>query len=153
MRRSLVRSVSVVVPLMLGACAAPSRPPALAAADVLPVASPTSAAAYRVFFELDSDALTADAAETLERAAQEYQRIKPVRLVLAGHADRSGRERYNRGLSGRRAAATRDYLVGAGVPPEALTIEARGEREGLVDTPDGSVEPQNRRVEIFVRPG
>jgi len=67
---------------------------------------------------------------------------------LAGHADRSGGDAYNMGLSERRAAAVRSYLTGKGVPMEVMSSEAFGESRPMVETADGVREPQNRRVEI-----
>jgi len=127
-------------------CASPK------ASDAALAIAPDAPPAYRVFFDLDSAEITTDGAAILDQAVSSYRQLGTVRLVLAGHADRSGSERHNRDLSGRRAAAVRDYLLGAGVAPSSVEIEAHGERQGLVATPDGTVEPQNRRVEIFVRP-
>jgi OmpA-OmpF porin, OOP family len=136
----------------LAACATAPAPAPSPVAEVLPIVSESGPPAYRVFFDLNAADITADAAAILNQAVKDYQKLRPVRLVLAGHADRSGAERYNKGLSRRRAEAVRDYLVGVGIAPETLAIEAHGERQGLVSTSDGAVEPQNRRVEIFVRP-
>ena len=74
-------------------------------------------------------------------------------MVLAGHADRSGSDEYNVGLSQRRANNVRAYLAGRSVPDAAITSEAFGESRPLVDTADGVREPQNRRVEISFGPG
>ena len=80
---------------------------------------------------------------------------RPVRrpVTLAGHADRSGSDAYNVGLSQRRANNVRSYLAGRGVPDGSITTEAFGESRPLVDTADGVREPQNRRVEITFGPG
>lgn len=106
--------------------------------------------AYTVFFDLDSAAITPDAAATLDRAIGEHRPFNARRLIISGHADRSGSERHNRLLSEQRAEAVRRYLIDAGVSPDAVVTEAHGEEQGLVGTPDGTVEPQNRRVEIFI---
>lgn len=140
---------ALAVSVLLAGCA-PN--PKMAAKDALPVAAPSGPPAYTVFFDLNSNAITADAVKILERTVADYRQLAGVRLVLAGHADRSGAERYNRGLSQQRAAAVRDHLVNAGIAPDAIHVEAYGERQGLVGTTDGAVEPQNRRVELFVRP-
>lgn len=140
---------ALAVSVLLAGCAAN---PKTAAQDALPVAAPSGPPAYTVFFDLNSDVITADAVKILDRAVTDYRQLAGVRLVLAGHADRSGTERRNQGLSRRRAATVRDHLVNAGIAPDAIQVEAYGEQQGLVGTADGAVEPQNRRVELFVRP-
>ena len=105
---------------------------------------------YLVFFDFDSAALTRDGRETVAEAAREYQRTGAARLSLAGHADSSGDEDYNRRLSERRAEAVRAELARLGVPEGAIDAVARGEADPLVETADGVREARNRRVEIGV---
>src|SRR3546814_20641131 len=75
------------------------------------------------------------------------------RSMLAGHADKSGSDQYNVGLSQRRAEAAKAYLAGKGVPETAIATAGFGESRPLVETADGVREPQNRRVEITLGPG
>ena len=106
-----------------------------------------------MFFDWDRADITPQAAAILDNAAQAYQTTGQARVVLAGHADRSGPADYNVGLSQRRADNVRQYLSGRGVPETAMTTEAFGESRPLVETADGVREPQNRRVEITFGPG
>ena len=106
-----------------------------------------------MFFDWDKDEITPAAAAILDNAAAGYQQVGSASVVLAGHADRSGSDEYNVGLSQRRANNVRAYLAGRGVPDAAITSEAYGESRPLVDTADGVREPQNRRVEITFGPG
>jgi outer membrane protein OmpA-like peptidoglycan-associated protein/opacity protein-like surface antigen len=108
---------------------------------------------FIVFFDWDKDEITPQAAAILDNAAQAYQSTGQANVVLAGHADRSGSDAYNVGLSQRRANNVRSYLAGRGVPDGSMTTEAFGESRPLVDTADGVREPQNRRVEITFGPG
>jgi outer membrane protein OmpA-like peptidoglycan-associated protein len=108
---------------------------------------------FIVFFDWDRADITPQAAAILDNAAQAYAGGGQSRVVLAGHADRSGSASYNVGLSQRRADAVRAYLAGRGVPEGAITGEAFGESRPLVETADGVREPQNRRVEIQMGPG
>jgi outer membrane protein OmpA-like peptidoglycan-associated protein len=106
-----------------------------------------------VFFDWDRDEITPQAAAILDNAAAQYQQCGQARVVIAGHADRSGPADYNVGLSQRRADNARAYLAGRGVPDGVMTTEAFGESRPLVETADGVREPQNRRVEITFGPG
>ena len=108
---------------------------------------------FIVFFDWDKDEITPQAAAILDNAAQAYQTTGQAQVMLAGHADRSGSDAYNVGLSQRRANNVRSYLAGRGVPDGSMTTEAFGESRPLVDTADGVREPQNRRVEITFGPG
>ena len=76
-----------------------------------------------------------------------------ARVVVTGHADRSGSDEYNQRLSERRAKSTADGLVAAGVNSGALSVDWRGESENAVPTPDGVKEPLNRRATININPG
>jgi OOP family OmpA-OmpF porin len=117
---------------------------------VLGEAMPGMESDFLVFFDWDSAALTPEALGILETAAENAQTAGTARLEATGHADRSGPEDYNMGLSERRAEAVRDELVRLGIPADRIFIFWRGETEPLVPTPDGVREPQNRRVEIVL---
>lgn len=106
---------------------------------------------YVVFFAWDRADISPVAAEVLDQVAAEYGKGKAARLILAGHADRSGPEPYNERLSERRARAVAGYLAEKGVPMEAMQLEWYGERRPRVPTADGVREPQNRRVEITLK--
>jgi outer membrane protein OmpA-like peptidoglycan-associated protein len=120
------------------------------ATDTCPV---QVAGPFMVFFDWDRDEITAQAAAILDNAAAAYQTMGQAQVMLAGHADRSGSDQYNVGLSQRRAANVRSYLAGRGIPEGVMTTEAFGESRPLVETADGVREPQNRRVEITFGPG
>ena len=108
---------------------------------------------FMVFFDWDRDEITPQAAAILDNAASAYQTCGQAQVMIAGHADRSGSDQYNVGLSQRRAANVRSYLAGRGIPDGVMTTEAFGESRPLVETADGVREPQNRRVEITFGPG
>jgi len=71
-------------------------------------------------------------------------------VTIIGHTDSSGTDAINNPLSLNRAASTRDYLVGKGVPSSRITIDGRGSREPLVPNDSAANKAKNRRVEIFV---
>jgi outer membrane protein OmpA-like peptidoglycan-associated protein len=119
-----------------------------------PVPPPACVAGpFMVFFDWDKDEITPQAAAILDNAASSYQTCGQAQVMIAGHADRSGSDQYNVGLSQRRSANTRSYLAGRGIPDGVMTTEAFGESRPLVETADGVREPQNRRVEITFGPG
>jgi OmpA-OmpF porin, OOP family len=105
-------------------------------------------AVYIVFFAFDRADITPVARQTLDQVIDDYRQSRPVRIVLAGHADRAGPESYNMALSERRARSVARVMTDAGVDPAVLDIQWFGETRNRVPTPDGVPEPQNRRVEI-----
>ncbi len=127
----------------------PPAPPAPAPAP-LPPCPPAAVTPgpFLVFFDWDKSLITAEAAQILDRAAEQYAATGQTSVALAGHADKSGKDDYNVKLSQRRADAVKAYLATKGVPDTAMATEAFGESRPLVDTADGVREPQNRRVEI-----
>jgi OmpA-OmpF porin, OOP family len=108
---------------------------------------------YIVFFDWDKSNLTDQGASTLDNAVSNYGSCGNARVMLAGHADRSGAPAYNVGLSQRRNATVRAYLESKGVAGGVISTEALGESQNLVATADGVREPQNRRVEVSYGPG
>ncbi|MBI4755463.1 MAG: OmpA family protein [Betaproteobacteria bacterium] len=85
-----------------------------------------------------------------------WKRIDSV--VITGHADRLGSQRYNQPLSLKRANTIRDYLRGQGIAENLLQVEGVGEAEPVKACDDRSprgklvdcLQP-NRRVEIHAR--
>jgi OmpA-OmpF porin, OOP family len=108
---------------------------------------------YIVFFDWDKSNLLPAATSVLDNAASQYANCGTARVMLAGHADKSGSDKYNVGLSQRRNAAVRGYLETKGISGGAISTEAFGESAPLVQTADGVREPQNRRVEVTYGPG
>jgi len=117
-----------------------------------PVAAPQPKN-YLVFFDFDKSNLRQDAQEIVASAAKDAIDGKAVSLDVVGHADRSGSDEYNMGLSERRANTVKDELVRLGVPESAIRITWKGESEPLVATEDGVREPQNRRASISINLG
>ena len=116
-------------------------------------AKPCVAGPWMVFFNVDSDEVTPQAAAILDNAAAAYRDCGQAQVMISGHTDRDRSDQYNVGLSQRMAANVRSYLAGRGIPDGVMTTEAFGESRPLVETADGVREPQNRRVEITFGPG
>ena len=121
----------------------------LAVAIAAPAAAqPADGQPFRVFFDWGKPELTRDAEATLGDVITAYQRLRPSRIEVAGHTDRSGSEAVNLAASRRRANAVKAYLSVHGIPLGAITVSAFGESRPIVATEDGVREAQNRRVEI-----
>ena len=86
----------------------------------------------RVFFGLDSVALSAEARDTLEKQAQWLRRNQGVTVTIAGHADERGTREYNLALAERMATSVRDYLVALGLDQNRIKTISYG-KERPVD--------------------
>ena len=103
---------------------------------------------YMVFFDFNKSNLTPEAKRILASAAQEYKSGNFVRIVVTGHTDTSGSNKYNQKLSMRRADAVKAELARLGVNRQSVVTRGVGKDGLLVPTADGVREAQNRRAEI-----
>ncbi|MDF7675123.1 OmpA family protein [Acetobacteraceae bacterium ESL0709] len=134
---------------------APPPPPAPAHVVVPPQRTP--ARTYLVFFDWDKSNLTPRAREIIAQAALASTHVDTTRIEVNGYTDNSAAhpgprgERYNMGLSLRRANSVKAELIRDGVPATAIDIHGYGEAHPLVATGPNTREPQNRRVEIILK--
>ncbi|MCH2164222.1 MAG: OmpA family protein [Marinovum sp.] len=99
----------------------------------------------RVFFEVDQAVLTTQGRATLDAQATWLMTNADYFATIEGHADEQGTREYNIGLSNRRAAAARDYLVAQGVPASRLTTVGFGKERPVAVCSEESCYAQNRR--------
>lgn len=132
---------------------APPAPPPVAPA-VIPQMQ--AARTYLVFFDWDRSNLTPRARQIVAQAAQASTHVTTTRIEVNGYTDNSAAhpgprgQRYNMGLSIRRAQSVKAELIRNGVPASAIDIHGYGESHPLVPTGPNTREPQNRRVEIIL---
>lgn len=106
---------------------------------------------YIVFFAWNRADLSKAGIKVATDVADSLAGETGYEVVLNGHTDTTGLEKYNLGLSKKRAEAVKAALVKRGVDADAIKIFAFGESDPRVPTADGVDEPQNRRVEIFIQ--
>jgi outer membrane protein OmpA-like peptidoglycan-associated protein len=69
---------------------------------------------------------------TLASDFKQYRAYKPeAHLILEGHADPRGSEKYNKALSERRVDRTKRFLIEQGVPAESIETKAFGHQQNL----------------------
>ena len=117
-------------------------------AEVEPAAAPTLPNDGMVYFGLDSDQLDASDEALLGEIIAAVKESGPSKIVVRGHADRSGGDDYNLSLSERRAETIAAALVAAGIPADSVRTMGLGETDPAVATDDGVVMRQNRRAAI-----
>ena len=106
---------------------------------------------FTLYFQFESDQLT-DASRTLLSEILKTVKERSIpEITCVGHTDTTGTPRANLELGLKRASTVRNILVDAGLDPALIDVTSHGEADLLMRTPDGTAEPQNRRVEISVR--
>ncbi len=120
----------------------------VAMAEPAPPAPPAIPGPYVVFFDFDKAELTDQAKVVLANVARDADSAKIMRVFTSGHTDRAGADSYNDALAKMRVEAVAKYLITSGIDKGKLLTADYGENRPQVATPDGQVEPKNRRVEI-----
>jgi len=107
-------------------------------------------------FGFDKAVVKISSKRTLDGVAEKINANPEIEVVMVtGHTDKLGSDKYNQKLSERRANAVKDYLVSKGVDPKRLSAIGKGETEPVVSCDDVKgrkkliecLQP-NRRVEI-----
>jgi outer membrane protein OmpA-like peptidoglycan-associated protein len=112
---------------------------------------PTPPRLFVLHFRFESDDLIERSRAALPDVLRAVAAYPAPEVVVIGHTDTAGTTRANFELGLRRANAVRRHLVDIGIDPSVIALESHGEASPLVQTPDDTFEPRNRRVEIAVR--
>ncbi|HUP92987.1 MAG TPA: OmpA family protein [Solimonas sp.] len=103
-----------------------------------------------VNFEFDSDRLTEEAKVILNDVAVTLKAEPNVKVEVRGHTDFIGTDEYNQGLSERRAASAKRYLVEQGVEDARMSTIGFGESQPVDPAQTDEARARNRRVELKV---
>lgn len=88
----------------------------------------------------------------LDDVARVLNQYNQTTVDIVGHADSTGSDSYNQGLSERRASSVAAYLISRNVIRERLYVAGMGERAPIASNATEEGRAQNRRVEIVIRP-
>lgn len=126
--------------------AAPGMAPAAGLAAVAQNANPIAVEPdARIYFELGSDALPAEASDVLVRVADAARAQAGAVVQISGYHDTSGDPAKNAELAKNRAVAVRHALEANGVAADRLVMDKP------IATTGGSDAREARRVELRVR--
>lgn len=82
-----------------------------------------------VLFEFNKATLRPEGKEKLDELKTRIGDANVEEIVATGHADRIASENYNQKLSEERANAVKVYLIDAGMSPQMVRAEGKGESE------------------------
>lgn len=105
---------------------------------------------YTVEFALGSATLDAEARRVVQEAAASFESGDSATMRVVGRTDTTGSAEFNQRLSERRAQAVGEALVAAGVPADAIRLNAVGQTDLIVPTADNVAEQANRVVTVDV---
>jgi peptidoglycan-associated lipoprotein len=114
-------------------------------------ARPPAPREFVLYFHFESEQLTPES-EALLKEILVFVRSRPAPdVTVVGHTDTMGSAQLNIDLGRSRATVIRDRLITVGVDGRLISVASHGESDLLVPTPDETLEPRNRRVEVSVR--
>jgi outer membrane protein OmpA-like peptidoglycan-associated protein len=103
-----------------------------------------------LLFDFDSSVVKGAARSNLTDLANSLRKYPDTEVLIVGHTDAQGSDSYNQGLSERRAAAAKNFLVSQGVPTDRVRTEGLGESEPVASNDTDAGRAQNRRVEVAI---
>ena len=104
-----------------------------------------------VNFDFNKATLRPESYPILDNAAAILLANPEVNVEVAGYTDQIGSDKYNDGLSLKRADSVKKYLIAKGVSASSLTTVGKGKRELLFKENDPVSRYYNRRVEFHVK--
>jgi outer membrane protein OmpA-like peptidoglycan-associated protein len=100
-------------------------------------------------FDFDKAVVKKQYYSKLDEIAATIKKDPKLKVEVQGHTDSIGSEKYNMGLSKRRANAVKDYLIKkGGVPANQLTAVGFGESKPIAPNTTKEGRAKNRRVEL-----
>ena len=103
-----------------------------------------------IFFDFDKSTLKPESFPELNRIVALMGERPTLEVEISGHADATGPEEYNLGLSERRAKSVARYLTGKGVPKERIKVAFYGETKPVESNETREGRRKNRRVEFKI---
>jgi outer membrane protein OmpA-like peptidoglycan-associated protein len=113
-----------------------------------PPPPPPPVKTFIVFFDFNKSNLTAEGHSVVSEAVKTAKTNGFVKVMVTGHTDTVGSDRYNQKLSVRRAESVKSEMIGEGMDGSQISIEGKSFHDPLVPTGKGVREPQNRRAVI-----
>ncbi len=121
---------------------APTPPPPAVEKEVI---------TFNLLFDFDKSDIKPEFVPQLEQAKVILEEDPSAEFDVAGHTDWTGTEEYNQGLSERRAASVKGWLVDHGVDGSRLHTVGYGELQPKYDNTTRDGRRLNRRVELQTR--
>ncbi|HCJ30263.1 MAG TPA: OmpA family protein [Pseudomonas sp.] len=114
-------------------------------------AQPALPQRFQLYFGIGTAELTEESKRAFEQVVEAIRLRGPSAVSVIGHTDTLSGPVWNEQLGLIRARAVAQMLRSRAIEVIDLSVASHGERNLLIETPDGVSEPRNRRVEVSVR--
>jgi peptidoglycan-associated lipoprotein len=106
---------------------------------------------HKVFFAFDSSKINNEAREMLDLQVTWLKNNPEIKVVIEGHCDARGGEKYNAMLGEKRALAVKKYLVDNGIDAKRLKTISYGKNHPLVSGSNEEAWAKNRRSVTIIK--
>ena len=106
-----------------------------------------------VYFDYDTDAITAQSQATLEKKLPALQANTGLKFRVEGHCDDRGSDEYNIALGRRRAEAVKRWLTDRGIDASRIETVSFGRERPAVQGESEDARARNRRDEFSITAG
>lgn len=103
-----------------------------------------------LLFGFDKSTLGASSKANLDSLAKTLNKYPDTNIIIDGHTDDTGAEKYNMKLSMERASSVESYLKNQGVSSSRIVTRGLGESAPKSDNTTEAGRSENRRVEIGI---
>jgi outer membrane protein OmpA-like peptidoglycan-associated protein len=103
-----------------------------------------------LLFGFDQSKLNASSKANLDSLAKTLNKYPETNIIIDGHTDDIGSEKYNMKLSMERATSVESYLTNKGVSATRIVTRGLGESAPKSDNTSDAGRSENRRVEIGI---
>lgn len=103
-----------------------------------------------LLFGFDQSKLNASSEANLDSLAKTLNKYPETNIIIDGHTDDTGSEKYNMKLSMERATSVESYLTNKGVSSTRIVTRGLGESAPKSDNTTDAGRSENRRVEIGI---
>ena len=135
----------VAKPAPVAAPVAPVQPPAKSVTQVAKVTYDAKS-----LFDFDRYVVKPEGQAALDRLITRLQTATVEVVIVVGHTDSVGSDKYNLDLGMRRADAVRNYLVKKGLEPARVYVDSKGENQPVASNKTAQGRSENRRVVVEV---
>lgn len=103
-----------------------------------------------LMFDLNKSNLSAATETNLVQLASTLKKYNDTNILIEGHTDASGTDKYNQELSEKRAASVKSFLLAQSIDSQRMTAIGYGEDQPIASNKTENGSQQNRRVEVAI---
>jgi peptidoglycan-associated lipoprotein len=106
---------------------------------------------HDLFFDYDKFNIRDDQMSVLNANVSALKERPSLKIMIEGHCDERGSEKYNLALGDRRANAVKSYLVERGISPDRVDTTSYGKERPFALGHDEEAWAQNRRAHFVLK--